>query len=269
VTGHPHDQVLVVYATPLRDTDGTPRGAMVVLHDLTEMRRLEEVRQKFSANVSHELKTPLAAIGSLVDALIDDLEMPRAGQERFLQRIRDQNERLRKLVQDLLAIARLESANDVLECELLHAGALVSPCLRTFGPVAQQKGVSLELHTSNAPLWISVNAEAGRLIVNNLLDNAINYTPTGGQVTLSLVPHDSVVSIEVCDTGIGIAPEHLDRIFERFYRVDPSRSRRGGGVGLGLAIVKHLTGAMGGRVFVESTPGKGSVFTVQFPAARM
>ncbi|MGH8019557.1 MAG: ATP-binding protein [Opitutaceae bacterium] len=268
ITGHPQDQVWSVSATVLRSPANEAFGVLIVLHDLTGIRRLEQVRQTFSANVSHELKTPLTAIGSLVDALLDDAEMNAATRARFLAKIRDQNERLYRLVQDLLTISRIESEHEVLEMRDVSLTCILSPCLRTFAPVAAQKQIALVCDAPEEPdIRVRANAEAGRLIVNNLLQNAIQHTSPGGRVDVSIRSTNDTVAIEVKDTGIGIAAEHLDRIFERFYRVDRSRARRDGGAGLGLAIVKHLSSAMGGRVIVESTPGVGSTFTVFLRAA--
>ncbi|BET68633.1 hypothetical protein ASA1KI_35510 [Opitutales bacterium ASA1] len=267
VAGHPHHTVLSVFAAPLYDSDGTPRGALVVLHDLTELRRLEEIRRKFSANVSHELKTPLAAIASLLDAMLDDTDMVPEVRNRFLGRMRDQTDRLQSLVQDLLALSRLESERAVLALTRVHAGTLVAPCMRMFAPLAEQKNIALETEVGPGSLWMHVDEKSARLVVSNLLQNAVHYTPPAGRVTIALSSRPDAVCIEVRDTGIGIAPEHVDRIFERFYRVDSARSRQVGGTGLGLAIVKHLTVAMGGQVSVESELGLGSTFRVQFRAA--
>lgn len=265
ITGHPCDQVIKVDATALTDPDGQPFGVLLVLHDLTEIRELEEVRRTFTANVSHELKTPLTAIGSLVDTLVEDPEMEPAVRQRFLGRIRAQSERLHRLVMDLLIISRLESQKSAVETGPIAIDRVVSECVQTFVEVARQKKITLRWKPPDQPITISGNEEAVELIVNNLLQNAIVYTPAGGSIELILGAADGAASLSIRDTGVGIAPEHLDRIFERFYRVERSRSRDAGGTGLGLSIVKHLTQALRGQILVESRPGEGSVFTVRLP----
>ncbi|MEN9841775.1 MAG: hypothetical protein RL376_1575 [Verrucomicrobiota bacterium] len=251
-------------ATSLSDEDGAPFGVLLVLHDLTEIRRLEEMRRTFSANASHELKTPLTAIGSLVDTMLDDPAMPTETRHRFLGRIRHQSLRLAELVQDLLAISRLESERAVPPLTTLELGKIVELCVQDFGEIARQKTVALIYEAAPVPLWITGNEEALRLIFNNLLKNALSYTPAGGRVTVQFTLGAHETTVAVCDTGVGIAEEHLARIFERFYRVDRSRSRAEGGTGLGLSIVKHLTHVLGARVEVQSRIGEGSRFQVVF-----
>ena len=265
ITGHPQDLVLRVDATPLRDAAGGPFGVLLVLHDLTSIRRLEEVRRTFTANVSHELKTPLTAIATLVDSLVEDEDMPASLRRRFLGKIGNQNERLSRLVQDLLIISRLESEKEVLASHPLELVKVLDDCLQTFAEVAKKKGVTLAGELPTAPVQVWGNEQSLCLIFNNLLHNAVTHTPAGGTVSLSAVAASGLVHVVVMDTGIGIAAEHVERIFERFYRVDQSRARGAGGTGLGLSIVKHLTQALNGTVVVESKPGAGSTFTVSLP----
>lgn len=260
---HPHDRVLAVSATPLIDARDAAFGVLLVLHDLTELRRLEEVRRSFTANVSHELKTPLTAIAAIVSALLDDPGMPRPDRQRFLTRIAAQGDRLHELVNDLLVLARLESAAHLLERVPVDLDAIIALAHETFQPVAAQKNITLVAPAEPADLIVPGDREALRLIVNNLVNNAVAYTPPGGRVELHLRCAGDTAVIVVRDTGIGIAPEHLARIFERFYRVDPARDRTLGGSGLGLAIVKHLVQALDAHILAESTPGQGTTFTVQ------
>ena len=265
ITGHPQDLVLRVDATPLRDAAGGPFGVLLVLHDLTPIRRLEEVRRTFTANVSHELKTPLTAIATLVDSLVEDEDMPAPLRRRFLGKIGNQNERLSRLVHDLLIISRLESEKEGLESHPVELVKVLEDSLQTFLEVAKKKGVVLSSELPTASVYAWGNEESLCLIFNNLLHNAVNHTPAGGRVDVSAVAVAGVIHVVVLDTGIGIAAEQLERIFERFYRVDPSRVRGSGGTGLGLSIVKHLTQALNGTVVVESKPGVGSTFTVSLP----
>lgn len=263
--GHPHDQVLRLDATPLQDDTGGPFGVLLVFHDLSEIRRLENMRRTFAANVSHELKTPLTAIGAIVDTLLDDSPPPPDLQRRFCERIRDQNDRLTRLVRDLLVISRLESDKDVLELSSVDLVGIATECAQTFAEVAAAKGLTLTQLSSVESLRVVANPEAVRLILNNLIHNAVAYTHAGGEVRVQLTAADGWACLVVHDSGVGIAPEHLERIFERFYRVDSARAREAGGTGLGLSIVKHLSHALGGSVIVASEPGTGSIFTVRLP----
>lgn len=256
--------VLRIDATPLRDDTGAPFGVLLVLHDLTELRRLEEARRTFTANASHELKTPLTAICSLVDTIIEDPEMKAETRRRFLGRVRAQSDRLQELVHDLLALSRLESEHEMPVLERVDMAAIAVECAQTLADVADRKGVLLSQVGAEGELPVRGNAESLRMVFNNLLKNAVAYTESGGKVTMTLEAGPESCAVVVRDTGVGMAPEHLARIFERFYRADRSRSREGGGTGLGLSIVKHLVQVMGGRVTVRSEPGEGSVFTVRF-----
>jgi two-component system phosphate regulon sensor histidine kinase PhoR len=267
VTAHPQEMVLRVDATPLRDPAGGPFGVLLVLHDLTAIRRLEDMRRTFTANVSHELKTPLTAIGALVDTLIESAAMDPTTRRRFLVKIRDQNERLYGLVQDLLILAKLESEGPTLETRPIDLGPLLGECVETFSEIARSKDVAIAWSPPEGPLIVPGNDEALRLVFNNLLHNAVSYTPGGGTVTVTTGTADGQVTVAIQDTGVGIEPQHLERIFERFYRVDRGRARQDGGSGLGLSIVKHLVQALDGRVVVESVPGQGSTFAVQLPLA--
>ncbi len=260
----PPGAVLRIDATPLRDETGAPFGVLLVLHDLTELRRLEEARRTFTANASHELKTPLTAICSLVDTVIEDPEMKAETRRRFLGKVRAQSDRLQELVQDLLAISRLESEHEVPELTRVDMAAIAVECAQTLADVADRKGVKLTWSGGDAELPVRGNVESLRMVFNNLLKNAVAYTEPGGEVTMTLEAGPESCAVVVRDTGVGMAPEHVARIFERFYRVDRSRSREGGGTGLGLSIVKHLVQVMSGRVTVRSELGEGSVFTVRF-----
>jgi two-component system phosphate regulon sensor histidine kinase PhoR len=259
------ERTVQLHASPLRDGQGRPAGAVVVLHDVTELRRLETVRRDFVANVSHELKTPLTAIHGMVETVLDDEGMEAETRRRFLARVHEHSSRLGNLVHDLLALARIEAAEGALERALLDLREPVRDSAARLTPAADAKGLTLEVHLPAEPVEIEGDEEALREVVDNLLDNAVKYTPSGGAVTLTLACGATEATIDVRDTGIGIEKEHLARIFERFYRVDKARSRELGGTGLGLAIVKHLVAAHGGRVSVESEPGAGSAFRVALP----
>jgi two-component system phosphate regulon sensor histidine kinase PhoR len=262
------EALIELHASPLLDGSGAPAGAVVLLHDVTELRRLEAVRRDFVANVSHELKTPLTAIRGLVETVLDDPNMDAATQRRFQEKIRDQAGRLSALVSDLLTLARAEGAVAPAEVGILDLRGPLRDSAARFGPACEAKALILLVELPPQPALVRGDEESLRQIVDNLLDNALKYTPEGGRIWLRLVADDARLTIEVQDTGIGIEPRHQERIFERFYRVDKARSRELGGTGLGLSIVKHLTLSLGGNVSLESSPGRGSTFRVQLPRAR-
>ncbi len=259
------DIVLELHGSPLRDSHGAVAGAVLVLHDVTELRRLEIVRREFVANVSHELKTPLTAIHGFVETMLDDEQMSRETQQRFLSKLRDQSARLAVLVSDLLTLSRVESEASAVDQEPLDLREPVLESAQALAALAEERGLALTTDVPEDPVMVSGDHEALRQIVGNLLENAIKYTPAGGRVGLSVRRTSGQAVLEVVDTGIGIEPQEQQRIFERFYRVDKARSRELGGTGLGLSIVKHLALALGGQVSVESTPGRGSTFRVVLP----
>ncbi|HXT21983.1 MAG TPA: ATP-binding protein, partial [Thermoanaerobaculia bacterium] len=255
---------VALLASPL----GRSSGVVLVARDVTPFVRLTEVRRDFVANVSHELKTPLAAIRGMTETLrdgaLDDLETA----DRFLARMLDQCGRLQALVDDLLTLSRLESpasGKDAQPAEPVDLGELARTASEVVASTAVERDVSVEVVTAEERL--RGDADALERLLVNLLDNAVKYNRPGGSVRLEVRRDGDEVVIEVRDTGIGIPAEHLPRIFERFYRVDRARSRSEGGTGLGLAIVKHVAQLHGGRVEVESEPGKGSTFRVLLPGA--
>jgi two-component system phosphate regulon sensor histidine kinase PhoR len=252
-------------ASPLRDAAGGRAGSVVVLHDLTELRRLEQVRSDFVANVSHELKTPLTAIRGMVETMLDDRDMEPDQARRFLDRVANQTKRLSLLVTDLLTLARIESAEVRTDRRPVDLRDPVQECASRAQPLCQMKSIQLDVDLPQTPAILVGDDEDLRQIVGNLLDNALKYTPEGGRVALRVIPKGSEILVEVEDTGIGIDPRDSERVFERFYRVDKARSRELGGTGLGLAIVKHLVLSAGGRISLDSTPGRGSRFGVHLP----
>ncbi|HEU4365221.1 MAG TPA: ATP-binding protein [Candidatus Krumholzibacteria bacterium] len=262
------DQVIQLIGAPLRDANDALVGAIVVLHDVSDLRQLESVRRDFVANISHELKTPLAAIRGLVETLIDDRDMDRPTHDRFVEKIRDQSMRLSSIVSDLLTLSRLESGQGGVQFERLDLRDAVAESYRAQVHVAETKRVDMGASVSDRPVVIEGDGEALRELVDNLLSNAIKYTPEGGRVDVRLGVDGGHAVLSVEDTGIGIAPDDQGRVFERFYRVDKARSRQLGGTGLGLSIVKHVALAHGGNVSLKSAPGRGSTFRVQIPLAR-
>lgn len=254
--------------SPIKDSAGKIVGAVCVLHDITELKKLENYRTEFVANVSHELKTPLTAIRNYVETLLGGAINDPAHNALFLQKIEKHTLNLSALIDDILEISRLESKRETGAFAPLDLVPLLHRAIETVAGKAGKKGVELAVNCPAPPLTIlGIEDHIYRAFLN-LLDNAISYTDPGGKVTVSCYP--SVVGIEVAvqDTGIGIPAEKLPRIFERFYRVDQARSRGLGGTGLGLAIVKHVMNIHNGAVTVESGESKGSKFTLFFPSQK-
>src|SRR5918993_5493496 len=258
-------RVLAVRGAPL--VGSPPPGAVLVFRDVTELRRLEGMRHDFVANVSHELKTPLASIKAYTETLLDWALHDENVNVRFLQRIEEQADRLNGLILDLLSLARLESGQEVYEHGPLALAGVVASCAESHRDRIEAKGLTLgvDLGTLDDGTRVMADEEAVRQILDNLIDNAIKYTPEGGSVRVSCAMTGEGVTLEVADTGIGIPRDDLPRIFERFYRVDKARSRELGGTGLGLSIVKHLVQSIGGQIRVTSRVNAGSRFTVQLP----
>jgi two-component system phosphate regulon sensor histidine kinase PhoR len=249
-----------------------PRGAVLVVHDTTELRRLERLRQDFVANVSHELKTPLSVIKACVETLVEGAAEDASARGLFLQRIAEQSDRLYLLILDLLSLARIESGVELFEYKSVPVASIVHACLERHQTRAEARKQTLAVGGPNGTpppeddsLAVWADEEALDQILDNLVDNALKYTPEGGQVRVSWTVADDQVCLEVSDTGIGIPATDLARVFERFYRVDKARSRELGGTGLGLSIVKHLAQAMRGTVRATSVPDQGSTFYVCLP----
>jgi len=263
---NPSERIFDVSAACLRGRDGAHQGTVVVFHDITRIKQLENVRKEFVANVSHELRTPLAIIKGYVETLLDGEPVAPPDAEQFLRTIQRHSRRLEALIEDLLTISALESQQVRLDVGPASLRSIASAVSEELSAQAKAKsiGVAIEI-AEDAP---QVRADAQRLhqVLFNLLDNAVKYTQAGGQVRI--FAKDGAEEIEVCvaDNGSGIAPEHLPRIFERFYRADKARSRELGGTGLGLSIVKHIVQAHGGRVWAESELGQGS--TIHFTLRR-
>lgn len=241
-------------------------GALLVLHDLTELRRLETVRRDFVANVSHELKTPLTSISGYAETLVHD-QVDADTTRRFLGVILANARRMQRLVDGLLDLSRIESGGWRPEPEVIETGAVARETWALFADRGVQRQVKFEPMVEPGGERVYADPDAFRQVLSNLVDNALRYTPAGGRITLRSRGEDGGVWVSVRDTGAGITSEHLGRIFERFYRADAARSRDEGGTGLGLAIVKHLVEAHGGRVSAESEVGSGTEIRCWFPGA--
>jgi two-component system phosphate regulon sensor histidine kinase PhoR len=256
---------LAVRANPMRAPVG---GLLLVFFDVTEIRRLETVRRDFVANVSHELRTPVASISSAAETLLGGALTDPTAAKQFVQMIERNSERLRHLVEDLLDLSRIESQEYKLEQEAIEVGAMVERSLSLLQQKAQRGRVRTDSEIPNDLPLARADQRALEQVLTNLVDNGIKYCPPGSRVVVKARPDgDALLRLTVEDSGPGIPEHDLPRIFERFYRVDPGRSREMGGTGLGLSIVKHLVEAMGGEVGVQSRVGVGSSFWFTLPRA--
>lgn len=258
-----NESIVEIRATPLAG-DPCP-GVVLVIDDVTELRRLENIRRDFVSNVSHELKTPLTIIQTATETLLDGAVDEPEHATRFLSRIDEQGKRLHELIVDLLHLARIESGQQAFEITSVSVQAVVESLVDEFSALADSRQVTLEIDSTDGDQHVEADSESLRTILENLLTNAVKYTPAGGRVTVSWQRDQAHAVIAVRDSGVGISREHQARIFERFYRVDRARSREVGGTGLGLAIVKHLAQVFSAQVTVESELGKGSIFTLRIP----
>jgi two-component system phosphate regulon sensor histidine kinase PhoR len=294
----PPAKTIDIHVQPL---PGEPcEGVVLVIHDTTALRRLEAIRREFVANVSHELKTPLSSIKAYTETLRNGAVRDPENCDRFLGRIEEQTERLTRLIMDMLMLARIESDHQAFDFVSLDVPPVVKKCIDDHRGAADAKRITLQAAngtptSAELPCRVHADREGLREILDNLVDNAIKYTPEGGKISITWStngvhhppaaiehptsniqhpasnPHSPAPSsqptirISVCDSGIGIKPEDQERIFERFYRVDKARSRELGGTGLGLSIVKHLAQSMNGTVAVSSEVGHGSTFTIELP----
>ena len=254
-----------VTAAPVRSAGAN--SAVLVLHDITELRRLERVRRDFVANVSHEFKTPLTAIQGFAETLLSGALDDRANRRRFVEIIREHARRLARLTDDLLKLSRIEAGRLELEIRPSRVEALVNGCIETTRLKAEAKGIQIHVDLNGNALMVRGDGAQLSEVLQNLLDNAVQYTPSGGKIEVQARSNGQGVVFTVSDTGIGIPESDLERIFERFYRVDAARSREAGGTGLGLAIARHIVEAHGGRIWVESAIGQGSRFHFSIPSA--
>jgi len=270
------DRRLIVSAQPLRDAAGANAGAVLSLVDLTEVRRLESMRRDFVANVSHELKTPLTSIRGYTETMLADPDLPAEMRAQFLEVVHKNANRLHSIVDDLLDLSRIESGSWRPEMHEVKALEVIDDVWSSLAVRAQERKISFVPPTEQ--ILVLADPAAFRQVLTNLLDNALRYTPAGGRIEVTArpcpahrnggPPEPDFVLFEVRDNGSGIPSDSLGRIFERFYRVDPARSRAEGGTGLGLAIVRHLVESMGGDVSAESELGKGTTirFKLRSPA---
>lgn len=262
----PQERVLRLHGVPCQGSEALGPCAVIVIQDVTESNRYEELRKEFVANVSHELKSPLTSIRSLTETLLEGALDDAANNTRFVRLIDEDAARLTRLIDDLLALSQIESQAVPLRLSVVELHPLMESVALSFQSHLARRGIQLRV---DVPHELAVRADPDRLrqVVFNLLDNAIKYNRERGTIVLSAEPREGFVGVTVADTGIGIPEEDLVRVFERFYRVDKARSRELGGTGLGLAIVKHIVEAHGGTVSVTSHVDQGSRFSFTIPSA--
>jgi two-component system phosphate regulon sensor histidine kinase PhoR len=261
---YPEERILDVNFAPYINYKGEAQGVVTVLHDITEIRRLEKMRSNFVANVSHELRTPITSIKGFTETLLDGAMYDEETCRNFLQIIYDESERLFRMIRDILDLSKIEQKKIPLDIRKLNVHHLIVDLVALLQDQIQKKQLKLVL-PELPEIWINTDRDSLHQILLNLMSNAIAYTPEGGTITIKVDRTDDAVTIKVQDTGIGIPEQDLNRIFERFYRVDKARSRDSGGTGLGLSIVKHLVENLEGQIGVESKEGVGTTFTVILP----
>ena len=263
ITGTLRQRFFAATVASVKATENS--GAVVVLHDITDLRKLERVRRDFVANVSHEFKTPLTAIQGFAETLLSGAMDDPQNRVRFLQIILEHSRRLARLTDDLLELSKMDADRLDLEVDRLSVLQLVQSCVETAQRVATEKHLRVSVNLPSSVPDIVADRRRLAEVLQNLLDNAMQYTPSGGEIVVSVSSDRQEVTFTVSDTGIGIPQVDQPRIFERFYRVDVARSREVGGTGLGLSIAKHLVEAHGGRIWVESEVGHGSQFYFTVP----
>lgn len=262
---YPQERILDIQVSPITDVRGGQAGAVAVMHDITAIRRLENIRRQFVANVSHELRTPLTAVKGFAETLADEsIWDNRETVRQFLSIIQTESERLYRLIGDLLDLSRIESNQLPMRWEILNLKEHLNNVVQLVRPEVEKKSLHLRVEIPEGA-EVEADADAVSQMVLNLLSNAITYTPSGGEIVLMVEQGEEGVWIRVRDTGIGIPQKHLKHIFERFYRVDRSRLRQSGGTGLGLSIAKHLAEAHQGKIEAESVWGEGSCFSIYLP----
>ncbi|EIZ4012517.1 PAS domain-containing protein [Listeria monocytogenes] len=262
----PREMILDASVSPILGENGEITGIILLLHDITQIRHLENVRSEFVTNVSHELKTPVTALKGFAETLLDGAMYDEMLLKKFLTIIKEESDRLHRLIMDILALSRIEQNPVPENVELVELDEVIEQSARTIFEMATEKNIQVIIPEKTIPsVTIETDRDKLQQILINLLSNAINYTPVDGKVEVKLIEQEAEVIIEVTDNGIGIPAKDIDRVFERFYRVDKARSRHSGGTGLGLSIVKHLVENCGGRIEVESQEEVGSTFRVTLP----
>ncbi len=261
----PYEKILDVYLGPVTSSEGEVLGLVMVFHDITEIRRLEKVRSEFIANVSHELRTPVTSVKGFAETLLEEDSLKDSATAReFIAIINREADRLNRLIGDLLELSKIEGQGP-LKFAPVNLKEIAEEVVKKIKPLVEKKKLTLNLDFPSTSLYVLGDEDKIHQVFLNLLDNSIKYTPENGEIHILLEEEEKNILVKVKDSGIGIPPEEIPRIFERFYRVDKTRSRKYGGTGLGLTIVKHIIEAHHGGIWVESEPSQGTCFCFTLP----
>lgn len=267
------DTIISASFSPIQRESGFVSGLVCVLHDITDQVQEEEERKQFVSNVSHELRTPLTSVRSYVEALSDGAINDPELSPRFLKVVEDETERMIRMINDLLSLSRMDSGTTKLDLEYVNIGELFNYILNRFDMIiknetaddSDQKKYTIDRHITNKSLWVEIDPDKFTQVIDNIMNNAVKYSPDGGVITARLTDTHNHVILSIADQGLGIPRKDLRHVFDRFFRVDKARSRKQGGTGLGLAISKEVINLLGGQIWVNSTEGKGSTFYIVLP----
>ena len=267
------DTIISASFSPIQRESGFVSGLVCVLHDITDQVQEEEERKQFVSNVSHELRTPLTSVQSYVEALSDGAINDPELSPRFLKVVEDETERMIRMINDLLSLSRMDSGTTKLDLEYVNIGELFNYILNRFDMIiknetaddSDQKKYTIDRHITNKSLWVEIDPDKFTQVIDNIMNNAVKYSPDGGVITARLTDTHNHVILSITDQGLGIPRKDLRHVFDRFFRVDKARSRKQGGTGLGLAISKEVINLLGGQIWVNSTEGKGSTFYIALP----
>ena len=267
------DTIISATFSPIQRESGFVSGLVCVLHDITDQVQEEEERKQFVSNVSHELRTPLTSVRSYVEALSDGAINDPELSPRFLKVVEDETERMIRMINDLLSLSRMDSGTTKLDLEYVNIGELFNYILNRFDMIiknetaddSDQKKYTIDRHITNKSLWVEIDPDKFTQVIDNIMNNAVKYSPDGGVITARLTDTHNHVILSIADQGLGIPRKDLRHVFDRFFRVDKARSRKQGGTGLGLAISKEVINLLGGQIWVNSTEGKGSTFYIALP----
>jgi two-component system sensor histidine kinase VicK len=266
-------QILNAYFSPIQRESGFVSGLVCVLHDVTSQQKEERERKEFVSNVSHELRTPLTSVKSYVEALTDGAWQDKEVAPQFLKVVQDETDRMIRMINDLLNLSRMDSGTAKLDLEYVNINELFNYILDRFDMIIKKeeedgtvkKRYTIVRHIAKKDLWVEIDADKFTQVIDNIMNNAVKYSPDGGVITARLVETHRHVILSISDQGLGIPRKDLGHIFDRFFRVDKARSRKQGGTGLGLAISKEVVNMLGGSIWVDSVEGKGSTFYISLP----